>query len=246
MTSCEKTTPPVDFFLRLPFDSYPLLILSVLIIYCVFLFLPPGSYEEYPARYKHVYFNYTRNTLLIYTLLVTAVTLTYEVTKNLVKLIARQHARMSMVILLATSIYPHYYTFWSYFNAYNDDFYDQFWHQALFSSTEILSSFCVYRMCSKKRTLSHGKLLIVATIGAFHIVASAMDQFVYNVVRVGGEWHQFSRDLSFMAVDVLHLVISSCHLVKGSREFMNSAQLRSYAFYSMVIFCFLVAVCRIL
>ena len=209
-------------------------------------FLLPGLYEEYPARYKHIYFNYTWNTLLIYTLLVTSVTLTYEVTKNLVKLIARQQARISMVILLATSIYPHYYTFWSYFNAYNDDFYDQYGHQALFSSTEILSSFCVYQMCSKKWTLSHRKLLIVVTIGAFHIVASAMDQFVYNVVRVGGEWHQFSRDLSFMTVDVLHLIIPICYLVKGSRDFLNSAQFRSYAFYSMVTFCLLVAVCRIL
>ena len=209
-------------------------------------FLPQGSYEEYPARYKHVYFNYTWNTLLIYTLLVTSVTLTYEVSKNLLKLIARQQARMSMVILLAASIYPHYYTFWSYFNAYNDDFYDQFWHQALFSSTEILSSSCVYQMCNQKLTLSLGKLFIVATIGAFHIVASAMDQFVYNVVRVGGEWHQFSRDLSFMAVDVLYLVISSWHLVKSSRDFMNSAQLRRYMLYPMVTFCLLVTVCRIL
>ena len=79
----------------------------------------------------------------------------------------------------------------------------------------------------------------------WRIVASAMDQFVNNVIRVGGEWHQFSRDLSFMAVDVLHLVISICYLVKDSRDFMNSAQLRSYVFYSMVTFCLLVALCRI-
>ena len=87
--------------------------------------------------------------------------------------------------------------------------------------------------------MSHGKLLIVATIGAFHIVASTMDQFFYNVVRVGGEWHQFSRDLSFMTVDVLHQVISSCHLVKESHDFMNSTQSKSYVSIQLWLFVFL-------
>jgi hypothetical protein len=34
-----------------------------------------------------------------------------------------------MAALFFGSIYPHYYAWWAYFNYYNDDYYNQWWHQ---------------------------------------------------------------------------------------------------------------------
>ena len=203
-----------------------------------------GSYEGSAARYKHIYFNCTWNTFLIYAMVVATMLISYETTKNLVKLVTRQHARVSMVTLMALSVYPHYYTLWSYFNAYNDDFYEQFWHQAVFSVTEVLSSVCVYQMCNSQMALPVRKLLVVINIAVFHIMASAMDQFVVNVIQSGGQWHQFSRDLSFMVIDFVHLIVSSWHLLKLSRKSVMG--FKSEMFYSVITTCFLIAVSRIL
>jgi len=45
-----------------------------------------------------------------------------------------------MGILYMLSIYPHYYSWWNYFNYYNEGFYDQWYHQFYFTCTEIISS----------------------------------------------------------------------------------------------------------
>ncbi len=192
-----------------------------------------------------MYFNSTWNTLVIYLLTLVSIVALYELTKNLVKLVARRQARISMVMLVTSSIYAHYYSYWTYFNAYNDDFYDQFWHQAIFTVTEIVSTVCVFQMCKKNTSLDSSQLLTVVTIAVFHIVANCLDQFVTNVVQNAGEWHQFTRDVGFMTVDFLHLVVSGYHLHEMTKESTEHSQLASEGCFSVVAVCLLLFVSRI-
>ena len=195
-----------------------------------------GSYEKQPGVYHHVYFNCTSNTIIIYILLLVTVILTYEMVKNVTKLVARKQARISMVMLLATSLYPNYYTFWVYFNAFNDDFYKQVWHQAVFSVTELVSSYCVYHMCNRQEDLSLRKLLAVISIAIFHISSSAMDQFVSNVLRRGGKMHQISRDIGLMVCDIIHLIIPTLYLISKLKHVVSLSSQIKKDFYLAIGF----------
>jgi len=56
----------------------------------------------------------------------------------------------------------------------------------------------------------------VLTIALFHVLAAGYDQFSANVLLGQGAWHQWSRDVAFMVVDALHVVMATrwlCHLV---------------------------------
>jgi hypothetical protein len=92
-------------------------------------FASVGSYEGPATGYKHVYFNINGNTLAIWCSTVVGVIIVYDVVKHLLQLYCRQRLRSSMALLVVASIYPHYYTWWSLFNAVNDDYYEQFLHQ---------------------------------------------------------------------------------------------------------------------
>ena len=185
--------------------------------HCTIRLIPiSGSYEEYPARYKHVYFNCTKNTLLIYITIAVLIIGTYQISASLVKYYLKGQLRYSMACLLITSIYPHYYTGWAYINAFNDEFYEQFWHQALFSITELISTICMFNLSNRKKPLSMDFLLVILTVSAFHVAASALDQFITNVIKRQGQWHQFTRDLGFMTTDILHFVIALWHLVRST------------------------------
>ncbi len=171
-----------------------------------------GSYEEFPARYKHVYFNATWNTLVIYCLSAVTLIATYEIVKRTSKLILTRQARLPLVLVLISSFYAHAYSFWTYFNVYNDDYFDQIWHQSIFSSTELVSSILVFQMCRTKSPLNPRKLLTVVSLAAFHIVSSLLDQFFTNVVQGQGEVHQVVRDVGFMTSDLLHVILCSWYL----------------------------------
>lgn len=146
-----------------------------------------------------------------------------------------------MTLAVVASVYPHYYTWWSYVNAWNDDFYEQFYHQALFSFTEICSTFLILPMCNKSRPVELRRLLIVFIIALVHVMASAYDQFVKNVLWRLGDWHQFTRDVSFMATDFITLFVAVFKL----RDILPNAQLSllrtvTYDETMIVIFCILV------
>ncbi|RXG63742.1 hypothetical protein Avbf_05775 [Armadillidium vulgare] len=51
--------------------------------------------------------------------------------------------RPTMFVLLCSSIFPHYYSYWSFFNYWNDEFYKQFYHQLYFTITELISTAAV-------------------------------------------------------------------------------------------------------
>ncbi len=154
-----------------------------------------------------MYFNASWNTFIIYFLSVLTLVTAYEVVKQLTSLILRGDARVSMVTLLISSLYSHFYSFWVYFNIFNDDFYAQFWHQALFTSTELLSTVLVYQMCSRTVALKSRNLLAILTVAVFHILCSVVDNFFQNVVRRGGALNQVVRDLGLMSADLLHFVV---------------------------------------
>ena len=66
-----------------------------------------------------------------------------------------------MAILFFSSIYPHYYAWWSYFNYYNDDFYSQCWHQLFFTVTEMVSTVLVLHLVDKNNFAAPRKIVII-------------------------------------------------------------------------------------
>jgi len=97
-----------------------------------------GSYEDENFGYKNVYFNVNNSTLIMWSITVVGMILLYEGVRYLLRLCMERQLRLSAAVLLIASIYPHYYTWWLYFNAYNDDFFEQFYHQVFISLTIIL------------------------------------------------------------------------------------------------------------
>ena len=93
-----------------------------------------GSYEDKAVGYKHVYFNVNYNTLVLWWSTVLGMILLYEAVRYQLRLSVERRLRLSASVLLTASVYPHYYTWWLYFNIFNDDFFDQFYHQVLSSS----------------------------------------------------------------------------------------------------------------
>jgi len=107
---------------------------------------------------------------------------------------------------------------WAYINYYNDDFFDQFYHQLFFTVTEVVSTVTVLYLVNKDHQVTPRKVLIIMSVAALHILASGWDQFVENVVRQEGQLHQVMRDLGFMLPDVLHLLIPWFELKEMSRR----------------------------
>ncbi|KAK4287707.1 hypothetical protein Pmani_039225 [Petrolisthes manimaculis] len=194
-----------------------------------------GIYERGPAGYKHIYFNITSNTFKIWCVTVLAILLLYEAFKRVVKLSLYREIRLSMLVLFLSSIYPHYYSWWSYFNYWNDDYYHQWNHQLFFSITELASTIAVVYLLDKNVNVTPQRALIIINIAVLHIVTSGFDQFVTNVVQGNGMLHQVLRDIFFMIPDLLHLSlpilelrmvakthqVPTMHLV-SNREFTGS------------------------
>ena len=82
--------------------------------------------------------------------------------------------------------------------------------QGLFSVTELLSTFLVLPLCDVTVSPTARRCLAILTIAMFHIITACYDQFTANVVLGEGAWHQWSRDVGFMLVDVLYVVIATC------------------------------------
>lgn len=166
-----------------------------------------GSYESGIASYKHMYFNATPQTLKIWATVVIGVVAFYEAVKYLAWLVFRGRLRFGMFVLFIGAIFSHYYSWWIYINYWNDDYYTQWYHQLLFSLTELLSTFFVLQLADLKCPVTRQKSFAISAIGLIHIFAGSWDQFITNVVRGEGYAHQVIRDLGFMIPDILHVVI---------------------------------------
>ncbi|KAK7075528.1 hypothetical protein SK128_026795 [Halocaridina rubra] len=177
-----------------------------------------GIYERGPAGYKHVYFNITSNSFKIWSVTVLAILLLYESVKKVIRLYFSGQIRLSMLVLLLASIYPHYYSWWSYFNYWNDDFYSQWSHQLFFSFTELASTVSVVYLLDKQVSITAKRVLIIIDIAVLHILSSSFDQFVDNVVNGNGMLHQVLRDIFFMIPDILHVVLPFLELRKLARS----------------------------
>ena len=132
----------------------------------------------------------------------------YELLRYLVQLHQRKKLCYKAFILLLFSICPDYYSWWIYFNAFNDSFYSQLLHQFIFSSTELLSTIAIVLLCNKDVKNCKNKYLIIYFVSIFHILCSSVDQFLENVIFGKGKSHQQSRDIMLMFGDVINLASS--------------------------------------
>ncbi|XP_076039583.1 uncharacterized protein LOC143024609 [Oratosquilla oratoria] len=197
-----------------------------------------GVYERGPAGFKHIYFNVTSNTFKIWIVTVLAVILTYEATKRVVHLLLARELRWSMLVLLGCSVYPHYYSWWSYFNYWNDEFYHHWNHQLFFSITEMISTIAVVYLMDKSVAITSGRILIIVNIAILHVLSAGFDQFIENVVRGNGMLHQVLRDIFFMIPDMMLITVplfelgrlAKAHQVPAAYLVSNREFLASVAF----------------
>jgi len=187
-----------------------------------------GGYERGAGIYKHIYFNVTIQTFLIWSSTIISVIALYESIKYLIGLAFKSQLRYRMLIVFLSSVYPHYYSWWSYFNYFNDDFYSQFTHQLLFSVTELASTLMVLHLANSNIKSEPSKLLFVMTIAASHVFVSCWDQFISNVIMREGYLHQVLRDIGFMLPDIIHIVLPLQELMAfGRKRGINAAYLIS-------------------
>jgi len=172
-----------------------------------------GSYDNSAnPGYHHIYFNVTPQTLKIWSVTLCYVLATYEMCRFIVKLIFCKRLRPLMLIPLLASIYPNYYSWWSYFNYWNDDVYFQWNHQLLFSITKLVSTVLVILMCDLSQSLHPLELLAVIDIAVVHIITLLGNQFWTNIVLNRGMRHQRVQDLRFMIPDLINVVVPTVFL----------------------------------
>jgi len=177
-----------------------------------------GGYERGAGIYKHIYFNVTLQTFMIWSSTVVCIIALYESIKYLINLALCNQLRYRMLIVYLSSIYPHYYAWWSNFNYFNDDFYSQFSHQMLFTITELASTLMVLHLANSNIKATPAKLLVVVTIAASHVFVSCWDQFISNVLLREGFLHQVMRDVGFMLPDIIHIVLPVQEMVTIARK----------------------------
>ncbi|XP_063218113.1 uncharacterized protein LOC134528435 [Bacillus rossius redtenbacheri] len=177
-----------------------------------------GTYETGIASYKHVYFNATSNSLKMWVLTVLCVLVLYECVRHLVSLALARSLRPSMLLLFASSLFAHYYSWWAYFNYWNDDFYSQWDHQLFFSLTEACSTALVVDLADSRTRVTPRKALGITGIALLHVLAAGWDQFVENVVQGRGFSHQVIRDVCFMVPDVLHVCVPLVLLLRSRQD----------------------------
>ena len=131
----------------------------------------------------------------------------YEVIKYVVPLILKRQLRLPMFVLLLSSLYPHYYGWWGFFNYINEEFYPQWWHQVFFSATEIISTGVVVLLCNRANKVEPWKLLLVLDINGMHILVNCLDQFINNVIYHRGQDFEALRDVGLLLPDVFHVLV---------------------------------------
>ena len=166
-----------------------------------------AGYETGAGIYKHVYFNTTWQAGVMWTVTMMAVIGLYESIKYLVTLLRAGKLRWRFAVLFLSSVYPHYYAWWTVWNYFNDDFYEQMSHQFLFTSTEMVSTVVILQLANTDHELSPGQLMTIVAIASGHVMAAGWDQFVTNVLLYEGFLHQILRDIGFMIPDILNIYL---------------------------------------
>jgi len=177
-----------------------------------------AGYETGVGSYKHVYFNATWQAAAMWSVTLLSAILLYEAIKYLIHLYTRRRIRWRMAVLFTAAIYPHYYAFWMMWGYFNDDFYVQFSHQLLFTTTELASTVILLQMADTEVQASPHKLMVVVGIGVGHVIAGGGDQFVSNVLKGQGGLHQILRDIGFMVPDILHIILPIMELRQFAKE----------------------------
>jgi magnesium-transporting ATPase (P-type) len=167
-----------------------------------------GRYEWPPSSYKHVYFNCTRNTLLIWLVAALGIIALYESIRRIVSLIRTKNINLSMLALFVASIYPHYYGWWGLFSYLNEDYYPQWYHQWFFSITEALSTAVVLQLSDKRNVIQPWQLLVILCINMIHVIIGSLDQFIDNVIYRKGAQFEAVRDFGLMIPDVFHILVA--------------------------------------
>jgi len=73
----------------------------------------------------------------------------------------------------------------------------------------MLCTYLIIPVCDVTISATPRRCLGVLTIAMFHIITACYDQFTTNVLRGEGAWHQWSRDVGFMLVDLLYVVMAT-------------------------------------
>lgn len=165
-----------------------------------------GRYEYPPSSYKHFYFNATSNSLWIWMIVVLGVLALYEVVRYVFTLAWEGRIRWSMVAVLTSALYPHYYGWWGLINYLNEDFYPQWYHQIIFSLTEAASTAMVVHLCNSRAPMTPSKLFFIIVINLQHIIVAGLDQFIKNIIYREGQGFEAVRDLALMMPDLLHVL----------------------------------------
>jgi hypothetical protein len=170
-----------------------------------------GSYYPhavYRGPAKSIFFNVDGEALKILVLTLTYVLLLHHCLCHLVQLHQNQMLRRLALIPLVCSIYPHYYGWWSFFNYYNDRFYRQYFHQAVFSITEAASTGAWLRLANSKLPPQSADqcCIVVATVAIYHLVQNSIDNMVRNLMHRGLP-HQIQRDVGMTITDIVPLVL---------------------------------------
>ncbi|KAI8772530.1 uncharacterized protein LOC106063482 isoform X1 [Biomphalaria glabrata] len=167
-----------------------------------------GRYEM-PGlvTYKHVYFNSTANTFKIWIMTIMFIILFYESIKYLVSVYRNSRIRKIWFSLYLINLYPHYYSWWSFFSYYNEEFYTFFTHHMFFCVTEIFTTAVVLNLCNYKNELKSWKMMLILAINLVHIIVSGSDQFIAHVLQGRGTNFQNARNIGLMIPDVLHIII---------------------------------------
>ncbi|CAH1789240.1 unnamed protein product [Owenia fusiformis] len=180
-----------------------------------------GSYEgmspNYRSGYKHIYFNVTSNVLFIWGISLLFLLWTFQCVRFITQLILHGHLRISMVIVVGGSIYPHYYSWWMWFNYLNDEFYSQWNHQMFFSITELAATSIALYLCDSRVDYNTRLLLCMISIASAHIFISASDQFLHNLF-IGNETFKKSRDIGFLIGDCLTVLLGAFDILRYSKD----------------------------
>ena len=167
-----------------------------------------GAYEN-PGMttYKHVYFNTTWQTFRIWIFTILFILLAYESIKYVIPLVRKGNIRQTMFALYLVNLYPHYYSWWSYFSYYNEDFYTYFKHHMWFTVTEIIVTCLVLNLTDIRNEIISWKILAIVSINVMHILVGGMDQFISDVIYGKGAMFHKARNLGLMIPDLLHVII---------------------------------------
>ncbi|XP_035825354.1 uncharacterized protein LOC101852763 isoform X2 [Aplysia californica] len=215
-------------------------IITAVLLIVLMPYIHIGQYETPgPTPYKHVYFNSTATTFKIWVLTVIFILLCYESVKYLVNVYQTSSFRRNWLILYLINIYPHYYTWWSFFSYYNEQFFTFFSHHMFFSITELIVTAIVLNLCSRKNETKTWKIMAILAISLVHIIVSGTDQFIAQFLQGQGRNFQNARNIGLMIPDVLHVVIPAYefhqHLKRSNRPLSEQCFKEEIIFFVLFI-----------